>query len=245
MDRLDQQNPVEPQQWSRKKSWGVGIGATLGICLLLALAYLSYSNRLTPTWHDARPTPTLTTSQSPAMTAEEQLAAQDKAKLGTHLALYGPAYNCADGRNNSAKRIADLKVCPLYVATVRMTGNKPSQPPVITMPTDNTGKRLIDIKAKPDGGWQTDSDTNQRVYKEYWIITVQCDPRIFPAGGNEHFTQNVTDHPGQWTGPAGVGECNKSFPLSAFTTDSVEIYGADPTLRFKGTALPLEKYGTR
>lgn len=227
-------------KWSRRRSWKVGLSASFGFLVVLSLMAYSLSSWNNPR-QSALPAPTI--SKSPAMTVAEQQAAAAKAELSTHLLLNGPAYNCAHGRNDNAKRIADLVVCPLHLAIVDLKGNKPDQRPVITRPLDSAGKPLFNISYVHDGGWQTVD--GQRVYRAYWTITIKCDPRMFPAGVNRHRTQNASEFPGKWTGPDHIGECDKSFPLDAAVTDTIEFYGADPTLALTGTVLPQEKYGVR
>lgn len=222
---------VNTQQWSRKKSWCVGIGTALCICLVLTLGALSLNNRHKPVW---QVTPSPVTSQSPA-TAETQ-AVQDETALGVYLAQNGPAYLCADGRNRQAKYLADLVVCPRYTAKIDFKGNTADHEPVIHNAVDNSGTPMITITYRLHQEERISEMTGTRYFYSVWVFKVNYHASVFPAGRNEQYRTPLAGRNSQWAGLIGVGTYFTNefgIPDEAIAH---EIYGAD---KFGAPGKPL------
>ncbi len=236
------------QNWFWRNRWPVGIIGTLVVAVIVILAVLRLA-----VWHDdnqngPRPSPTVT--QSPAITAEEREAAAEKAEVARYLTDKAPAFNCVDDLNKTAERRKDLVLCPAYIASIKLNGDKASQKPTIVNPTDENGVPMITITAEHYGGWENNSDIlGKTVWREYWTFKVTYHPSVYPAGKNQEYTEQfsavLSGYNSRWVGPQAIGWQETTFMLRAGAIVTYELYGAAANMSVPGQPLPADKLGLR
>lgn len=202
---------------------------TIAVVSVVAAALVATGLGVTLTSNDD-PAPVAATTPPPASPVLPGVALQaqeDKQELDKLLATtQKTGYDCQ--ANENVKKIADLRLCPDYVATVSFgeTGN-----PAIVTPIAPDGVYPVEITAEPIKSCTDPKSSDftgkascEQLYRIRWTVY----SNFVPLGYNEeNILENGTTN---WQGPLAQDVFTGDRLLSAKDNLSLEIYIGDPAL---------------
>jgi hypothetical protein len=158
-------------------------------------------------------------------------AVWDKEDLDALLAEHGSGYDCLTNAN--AKKIADLKLCPDYTATLSF--NDLGKPAIVTS-IAMFGIQPITLTADYIKSCGNDGVEGEPIRcSDMWRVRWTIRKEYVALGQNEQNTWE--DGRVTWTGPIGPDKYSGDQLIDPKDTQSFEVYAGDPLTNISDTPL--------